>query len=160
VLGEHPLVATRADTGEVLHLRQRKGSAGSGRGAQRFVRETIGRSRRAGATAQLTLGAGSGFHSKHVVNACRGHDVRYSITVNKNNAVVELAIRDLNGGSGHGPLPAGDLHRRCRLVGARHPGPQPDSLDGRPRARTQGHRGGQTIRRKYITMPSRLTHRS
>jgi hypothetical protein len=63
VLGEHPLVATRADTGEVLHLRQRKGSAGSGRGAPRFVRETIGRVRRAGATGQLTLRADSGFHS-------------------------------------------------------------------------------------------------
>ncbi len=49
-LGLHPLLATRADTGEVLHGRMRKGSAGSGRGAQRFVRETIGRVRRAGAT--------------------------------------------------------------------------------------------------------------
>jgi hypothetical protein len=59
VLGEHPLVATRADTGEVLHVRQGKGSAGSGRGAPRFVRETIGRVRRAGATGQLTLRADS-----------------------------------------------------------------------------------------------------
>ena len=88
VLGEHPLVATRADTGEVLHIRQRKGSAGSGWGAPRFVRETIGRVRRAGATGQLTLRADSGFHSKHVVKACRDHDVRYSITVNQNKAVV------------------------------------------------------------------------
>lgn len=88
VLGEHPLVATRADTGEVLHIRQRKGSAGSGRGARRFVRETIGRSRRAGATGQLTLWAGSGFHSKYVVKACRDHDIRDSITATLNIAVV------------------------------------------------------------------------
>jgi hypothetical protein len=88
VLGEYPLVATRADTGEVLHIRTRKGSAGSGRGAPRFVRETIGRSRRCGATGQLTLRADSGFHSKHVVKACRDHNVRYSITVKQNNAVV------------------------------------------------------------------------
>ena len=88
VLGEHPLVATRAATGEVLHIRNRKGSAGSGRGAPRFVRETIGRSRRCGAAGQLTLRADSGFYSKHVVKACRDHDVRYSITVKQNTAVV------------------------------------------------------------------------
>src|SRR5487761_1730756 len=53
VLGYHPLLGTRADTGEVLHLRFRKGSAGSGRGAERFVRELVGRIRRAGATGPL-----------------------------------------------------------------------------------------------------------
>ena len=37
VLGYHPLLATRADTGETLHVRFRKGSANSGRGAERFV---------------------------------------------------------------------------------------------------------------------------
>ena len=31
--GYHPLLATRADTGEVLHIRLRKGSAGSPREA-------------------------------------------------------------------------------------------------------------------------------
>ena len=88
VLGQHPLVATRADTGEVLHIRHPKGSANSGRGAQRFVRETVGRVRRAGASGQLTLRADSAFHSKYVIAACRDHDVRYSITVNLNRAVV------------------------------------------------------------------------
>lgn len=42
VLGCHPILATRADTGEVLHSRMRKGSANTGRGGQRFVRETMG----------------------------------------------------------------------------------------------------------------------
>jgi hypothetical protein len=32
VLGQHPLVATRADTGEVLHVRHRQGSAHTARG--------------------------------------------------------------------------------------------------------------------------------
>ncbi len=32
VLGYHPLLATRADTGEVLHARMRKGSANTARG--------------------------------------------------------------------------------------------------------------------------------
>ncbi len=41
VLGYHPLLATRADTGEVLHARLRKGS--SQRGHKRFVEELIAR---------------------------------------------------------------------------------------------------------------------
>jgi hypothetical protein len=36
-LGYHPLVATRADSGEVLHARQRTGRANTARGAARFV---------------------------------------------------------------------------------------------------------------------------
>lgn len=40
-LGYHPILATRADTGEILHTRMRKGSANTARGAQRFVRETV-----------------------------------------------------------------------------------------------------------------------
>jgi len=87
VLGYHPLLATRADTGEVLHVRFRKGSAGSGRGAERFVRELVGRVRRAGATGIFTLRADAGFYSSHVVQACRDHSVAYSITAPQNPAV-------------------------------------------------------------------------
>lgn len=86
--GLHPLVAVRADTGEILHIRFRKGSANTGRGAQRFVRETLARVRRAGATGQITLRADSGFWSKKVIAACRDHDVRYSITVRRHKAIV------------------------------------------------------------------------
>jgi DDE family transposase len=133
VLGEHPMVATRAHTGEILHIRQRKGSAGSGRGAPRFVRETIGRVRRAGATGQLTLRADSGFYAKHVVRACRDHGVRYSITVNQNKAVVRAieAIPEerwcdidytIGGKAQVAECPYGDGHRliirRTRLIGS------------------------------------------
>ena len=86
-LGYHPILATRADTGEVLHVRQRKGSANTGRGGERFVNEVVGRVRRAGATGALTLRADSGFHSAKVIAACERHDVRFSITVNQNEAV-------------------------------------------------------------------------
>jgi hypothetical protein len=72
----------------MLHIRFRKGSANTGRGAERFVRETLGRVRRAGATGPITLRADSGFWSKHVIAACRDHDVRYSITVRRHQAVV------------------------------------------------------------------------
>jgi hypothetical protein len=87
VLGYHPVLATRAETGEVLHVRFRKGSANSQRGAQRFVRELVGRVRRAGARGVLTLRCDSGFFSKYVVQACRDHKVRYSITVRQSPAI-------------------------------------------------------------------------
>jgi Transposase DDE domain group 1 len=89
VLGYHPLLATRADTGEVLHLRMRKGSANTARGAQRFINETAGRIRRAGATGQLTLRADSGFWSAKVLAACRRHQLRYSITVRQTAPVTD-----------------------------------------------------------------------
>jgi hypothetical protein len=87
VLGYHPLLATRADTGETLHVRFRKGSANTQRGAQCFVREVVGRVRRAGASGPLTLRCDSGFFSKYVVEACRDHQVRYSITAHLTPAV-------------------------------------------------------------------------
>jgi hypothetical protein len=81
VLGDHPLLATRADTGEVLHARMRSGRANTARGAQRFVQELTGRVRRAGARGQLTLRADSGFWSAKVLAACRRHRIRFSVTV-------------------------------------------------------------------------------
>ena len=42
-LGCHPLLATRAETGEVLHARMRKGSSNTQRGVQRFTTEVIAR---------------------------------------------------------------------------------------------------------------------
>jgi hypothetical protein len=45
--GYHPILATRAGTGEVLHIPARKGSANTARGALRFVEELIARVQRA-----------------------------------------------------------------------------------------------------------------
>ncbi len=82
VLGYHPLLATRADTGEVLHARLRKGS--SQRGTNRFVEELIARVRRAGATGPLTLRADSGFWSYQLIDTLERLRVDWSITVNLN----------------------------------------------------------------------------
>jgi Transposase DDE domain group 1 len=87
VLGHHPLLATRADTGEVLHVRMRTGSANTARGAGRFVEELAGRARRAGATGPLTLRADSGFWSAKVTSACQRHRIRFSITVRQTRSV-------------------------------------------------------------------------
>ena len=87
VRGYHPLVASLAQTGELLHARLRGGSANTGRGAASFIAETISRVRHAGATGQLTLRADSGFYTGAVISACRRHDVAFSITARKNRGI-------------------------------------------------------------------------
>lgn len=86
-LGYHPLLATRADSGEVLHARLRKGAANTARGILRFVDELIARLRRAGAVGELTLRMDSGFWSAKLIRRLRRHRVRYSITVRQTKTV-------------------------------------------------------------------------
>ncbi len=86
-LGYHPLVATRADSGEVLHARQRTGRANTARGAARFVDEVAGRVRRAGASGELTMRMDSGFWSQGTIRACRRHQIHYSITVRQTKPI-------------------------------------------------------------------------
>lgn len=87
-LGLHPLLATRADTGEVVHIRTRKGSANTARGATRFVREVTGRVRRAGATGRLLLRADSGFWSNDIMAICDANGAWYSISVRMQTPIV------------------------------------------------------------------------
>jgi len=86
-LGYHPLLATRAGTGEILHARMRKGSAGSARGVVRFVDELVARLRRCGADGQITLRADSGFWSWKLVDTLNRHAVLWSITVAQQPAI-------------------------------------------------------------------------
>jgi hypothetical protein len=86
-LGYHPLLATRADTGEVLHARQRTGRANTARGAARFVDELAARVRRAGASGELTMRMDSGFWSAKTIRACRRHQLRYSITIRQTKPI-------------------------------------------------------------------------
>ncbi len=79
--GYHPLLAVAAGTGDVLMVRLREGRANTARGAAHFLRETVGRVRRAGATGQLTMRADSGFYAHAIVALCRKLDVRFSITI-------------------------------------------------------------------------------
>ena len=85
VLGYHPVLATRAGTGEVLHARLRKGS--SQRGHKRFVEELVARVRRGGATGALTLRADSGFFSWELIRTLTRLGVAWSITVSMNPSV-------------------------------------------------------------------------
>jgi len=79
--GYHPLLATRADSGEVLHIRLRKGSANSARGTLRFVDELIARVTRAGATGPKLLRADSGFWSNRIFERLARAGWQYSIGV-------------------------------------------------------------------------------
>jgi hypothetical protein len=86
-LGYHPLVASRADTGEVLHARQRTGRANTARGTPRFVDELATRVRRAGASDEPTMRMDSGFWSAKTIRACRRHQLRSSITVRQTTPI-------------------------------------------------------------------------
>lgn len=92
VLGYHPLLATRADTGEVLHARMRKGAANTQRGARRFIDELIARVRRAGATGQLTVRVDSGFWSNETIATLNRLKVRYTMAVRTNTKGIAAAI--------------------------------------------------------------------
>ena len=81
VRGYHPLLAVRADTGEVLAARMRKGSANTARGMKRFLQELSGHVRHAGWTGQIVLRCDSGFWSKTVIEFCDRNSWEYSITV-------------------------------------------------------------------------------
>ena len=88
--GYHPLLAVAADTGDVLMVRLRQGRANTARGADHFLRETVGRVRYAGAIGQLTVRADSGFYTHAMVAVCRKMDVRYSITVRQHQSLRNL----------------------------------------------------------------------
>jgi hypothetical protein len=68
----------------VTGTRLRGGKTGSARGAESFVRETIGTAKAAGAGRRsdsiVVLRGDSAFYTAGTVAACRDHDVRFSVT--------------------------------------------------------------------------------
>lgn len=87
-LGYHPLLATRADTGEVLHVRLRKGGANTQRGTVRFVEELVARVRRAGATGDLIMRFDSGFWSNTTLATLERLGVGFTMGVTMNKYVL------------------------------------------------------------------------
>lgn len=79
--GYHPLLASRADTGELLHVRLRKGRAASSRGVVRFAEELIARIARAGASGAKLLRADSAFWNRKLIARLEGAGWLYSISV-------------------------------------------------------------------------------
>jgi hypothetical protein len=85
--GYHPILATRAETGEVLHIRARKGSANSARGVLRVVEELIARVDRAGAEGAKLLRADSGFWNKKLMSRLQTAGWDYSIGVRQQPSI-------------------------------------------------------------------------
>jgi len=92
--GYHPLLASRADTGEVLHVRLRKGSAASARGVVRFAEELIARLGRASASRERLLRADSAFWNNALMARLEKAGWRYSISV-RLQAWVPEAIEEI-----------------------------------------------------------------
>ena len=87
VLGYHPIIATRADTGEVLHIRARAGSANTQRGLKRFVEELLARVRRAGYTGRIVIRADSGYENQTVMRLLDRRGVEFSIAVKQHKHI-------------------------------------------------------------------------
>ena len=91
--GYHPLLATRAETREVLHLRLRKGSANTQRGILRFTDELIARVAHAGARGVKLLRADSGFWNVKLFKRLERAGWLYSTGVRMTAPVRELVDR-------------------------------------------------------------------
>ena len=85
VKGYHPLIASRAETGEIVHARLRKGS--SQKGHNQFITEVIARVRRAGAKGEILVRADSGFWSRKLIDTLSRLNCSYSITVALNPSI-------------------------------------------------------------------------
>jgi hypothetical protein len=90
VYGYHPLCAIRADTGEVLHIRNRKGAANTQRGVERFVDELLARAARAGHDGQVVLRADSGFENHRLMRTLDQRGVEFSIAVKQSPTIKAL----------------------------------------------------------------------
>jgi hypothetical protein len=95
-LGYHPILATRADSGEILHARMRKGAANTQRGARRFIDEVVARVRRAGAVGELTVRVDSGFWSNDTISGLNRLNVRYTMGVRTNTKSINDAISKIS----------------------------------------------------------------
>ena len=76
-------------TGEVLHVRMRKGAANTDRGAVRFVEELVARVRRARATGELFMRFDSGFWSNATIATLKRLGVGYTMGVRMVKSVVQ-----------------------------------------------------------------------
>ena len=96
VLGYHPLLATIAGSGEILHGRLRKGSANTQRGTKRFVNELVARARRDDPTRELTVRFDSGFWNNDTMLNLSRLDVRFTMAIRTNVDAVQAAISGID----------------------------------------------------------------
>lgn len=85
--GYHPLLATWADGGDVLHCRMRAGEANSARGSVRFTQELLGRIHRAGHTGPILLRADKAFYDQELCGLLDDGGHHFSIGVRQTSPV-------------------------------------------------------------------------
>jgi len=98
-LGYHPILATRAATGEILHARLRKGSANTQRGVKRFIEELVARLRRGGASGEIVMRFDSGYWSAETIEVLSRLGVNYTMGVRTGVKAVALAIAGIHEGA-------------------------------------------------------------
>jgi hypothetical protein len=89
-LGYHPILAVRADTGEVLHIRNRKGKANTQRGISRFIDELLARVRRAGHTGEIVIRADTGFENHKLFGELSKRGIAFQVGVKLSKTIRAL----------------------------------------------------------------------
>ncbi len=92
----HPLLAVRADTGEIVNQRLRKGSSHTARGVRRFIKDTIARLRRAGAKGEIVVRLDSGYWSNETIALLERLGVRYSMAIRAGTKGIKEMIEEIS----------------------------------------------------------------
>lgn len=92
----HPLLATLADTGEIVHGRLRQGSANTQRGTKHFVDEIVARLRRDDPSRSLTMRFDSGFWNNKIMTELERLGVRFTMAVKTGNPAIARAIATID----------------------------------------------------------------
>jgi hypothetical protein len=120
LFGYHPILATRADTREALHIRLRHGSANTQKGIKRFCEELIARVDRAGATGEKLLRADSGFWNTKVFELLEAKGWNYSIGIrNIKKVKAALDLIDESAWQSIAYTPGGEAQIAETIYGAR-----------------------------------------
>ncbi len=91
IRGYHPLIVAEAGSGQVVSGRLRDGNAAPAKDAAAFLDDTFSGIAQSVAVADETVLRGdSGFYTKNVIDTCRRHNIRFSITIRQ-----QANIRDL-----------------------------------------------------------------
>ena len=91
-LGYHPLLSVRADTGEILGIRMRKGSANTQRGVRRHICELMGRLGRLGVTQQVILRMDSGNEAEATLVELSRLEASFTMAIHANAKGAERII--------------------------------------------------------------------
>ncbi len=94
-LGYHPLVAVRAETGEILGIRMRKGSANTQRGVRRHLAELMARLGRLGVSQQVILRFDSGYQAEATLVELGRLRASFTMAIHANAKGAERIIAEI-----------------------------------------------------------------